>query len=128
LFAEPKSGELRSCGLPLVTEHKERQAIERSSPSDVEAIRRKNQLQLGFPLYILSFHTRPTDTPMKIVQILKSISARRIREEFLDILQQYIWKEGTFLAAGYYIASIADGITTEVVQEYIRNQKKRNSS
>ncbi len=60
---------------------------------------------------------------MRIVQILKSISSRKIREEFLDIIQQHIWKEGTFLAAGYYIASVADGITAEVVQEYIRNQK-----
>ena len=67
---------------------------------------------------------RPTDTPMRIVQILKSISSRKIREEFLDIIQQHIWKEGTFWAAGYYIASVADGITTEIVQEYIRNQKK----
>jgi putative transposase len=66
---------------------------------------------------------RPTDTPMRIVQILKSKSSRKIREEFPDIIQQYIWKEGTFWAAGYYIASIADGITTEVIQEYIRNQK-----
>ena len=66
---------------------------------------------------------RPTDTPMKIVQILKGISSKRIREELLDIIQQHIWKEGTVWARGYYIASVADGITTEVVQEYIRNQK-----
>ena len=71
---------------------------------------------------------RPTDTPMRIVQIFKSISSRKIREEFLEIIQQYIWKEGTFWAAGYYIASVADGITAEVVQEYIRNQKNRNDS
>jgi len=63
------------------------------------------------------------NTPMRIVQILKSISARRIREEFLDIIQQHIWNEGTFWAATYYVASVADGITTDVVQEYIRNQK-----
>ena len=66
---------------------------------------------------------RPTDIPMRIGQILKGISAKKIREEFLDIIQQHIWKERTFWAAGYYIASVADGITTEVVQEYIRNQK-----
>ncbi len=65
---------------------------------------------------------RPSDTPMKIVKILKGISSRRIREEFLDIIQQHIWREGTFWAEGYYIASVADGVTTEVVQEYIRNQ------
>jgi putative transposase len=66
---------------------------------------------------------RPTDAPMRIVQILKSISASKMRENFLDIIQQHIWKERTLWARGYYIASVADGVTTEVIQEYIRNQK-----
>ena len=66
---------------------------------------------------------RPTDAPVRIVQILKSISARKMREEFLDIIEQYIWKEGTLWAAGYYIASVADRVTTEIIQEYIKNQK-----
>lgn len=66
---------------------------------------------------------RPTDAPMRIVQILKSVSARKMREEFLSTIQQHIWKEGTLWATGYYIASVADGVTTEVIQEYIENQK-----
>lgn len=66
---------------------------------------------------------RPTDAPVRIVQILKSISARKMREEFLDTIQKHIWKEGTLWAVGYYIASVADGVTTEVIQEYIKNQK-----
>ena len=66
---------------------------------------------------------RPTDAPVRIVHILKSISAKKMREEFLDTIQKHIWKEGTLWAAGYYIASVADGVTTEVIQEYIKNQK-----
>jgi putative transposase len=66
---------------------------------------------------------RPTDAPARIVQILKSISARKMREEFLESIQKHIWKEGTLWASGYYIASVADGVTTEVIQEYIKNQK-----
>ncbi len=66
---------------------------------------------------------RPTDAPVRIVQILKSVSARKMREEFLNIIKQRIWKEGTLWAAGYYIASVADGVTAEVIQEYIKNQK-----
>ena len=67
---------------------------------------------------------KPTDAPMKIVQILKGNSSSRMREKFLDTIRQHIWKEGTLWARGYYIASVADGVTTEVIQEYIRNQKK----
>jgi putative transposase len=71
---------------------------------------------------------KPTDAPTRIVQILKSVSARKMREEFLDTIQQYVWKEGTLWATGYYIASVADGVTTEIIQEYIKNQKKENDS
>jgi putative transposase len=71
---------------------------------------------------------RPTDAPVRIVQIFKSLSSRKMREEFLESIQQHIWKEGTLWAAGYYIASVADGVTTEVIQEYIRNQRSQNAS
>ena len=71
---------------------------------------------------------RPTDTPVMVVQILKSKSARKMREEFLDSIQKYIWKEGTLWAAGYYIASVGDGVTTQIVQEYIENQKSEMAS
>jgi len=66
---------------------------------------------------------RPTDAPVRIVQILKSVSARKMREEFLNIIQKHIWKEGTLWAAGYYMASVADGVTTDVIKEYISNQR-----
>ncbi len=46
-----------------------------------------------------------------------------MRAEFLDVIKQYIWKKGTLWGQGYYIASVADGVTTEVVKEYIENQK-----
>jgi len=66
---------------------------------------------------------RPTDAPATIVQIFKSVSSRKMREEFLNTIQEHIWKEGTLWAAGYYIATVADGVTTEVIREYIENQK-----
>ena len=71
---------------------------------------------------------KPTDAPARIVQILKSVSARKMREGYLDTIQQHIWKEGTLWATGYYIASVADGVTTEVIQEYIKNQKTESSN
>lgn len=67
----------------------------------------------------------PMLAPTKIVQYFKGISSKKLREEFLPHLKKYIWKEGTLWATGYYIASILDGATSDVVAEYIRTQWKR---
>ncbi len=48
----------------------------------------------------------PKYAPAKIVQIFKGISSRRLRQEFLDVIKKYIWKEGTLWAIGYYIGSV----------------------
>jgi len=37
----------------------------------------------------------PKYAPAKVVQIFKGNSSRRLRQEFLDIIRRYIWKEGT---------------------------------
>ena len=65
----------------------------------------------------------PKYAPAKIVQLFKGISSRRLRQEYLDVIKKYIWKEGTLWAIGYYIGSVGDGVTTELVKEYIQNQK-----
>ncbi len=65
----------------------------------------------------------PKYAPAKVVQIFKGISSRRLRQEFLDLIKRYIWKEGTLWAVGYYISSVGDGVTTELIREYINNQK-----
>lgn len=70
----------------------------------------------------------PKLAPSRIVQIFKGISSRRLREEFLDIIKQYIWKKRTLWAVGYYVASVSDIATTEIVKEYIKNQKSAEES
>jgi putative transposase len=70
----------------------------------------------------------PKYAPAKIVQIFKGISSRRMRQEFLNIIKRYIWKEGTLWAVGYYIGSVGDGVTTELIKEYIENQKSEENS
>jgi putative transposase len=65
----------------------------------------------------------PKVSPTRIIQTLKSISARRMRMEFDKEIQKYIWKPGTLWAVGYYVGSVSDKVTTEIVQEYIKNQK-----
>ncbi|MCU0239398.1 MAG: IS200/IS605 family transposase [Pyrinomonadaceae bacterium] len=65
----------------------------------------------------------PKYSPSKLAQLFKGISSRRIRQEFLDTVKKYIWKEGTLWAVGYYVGSVSDNATTEIVKEYIKNQK-----
>lgn len=65
----------------------------------------------------------PKYAPSKIVGYLKGISSRILRKEFLTEIKKYIWKENTLWARGYYIATLADGLTTDIVQEYINNQR-----
>ena len=65
----------------------------------------------------------PKVSPTRIITTLKSISARRMRMEFDKEIKKYIWKPGTLWAVGYYVGSVSDKVTTEIVQEYIKNQK-----
>lgn len=64
----------------------------------------------------------PKYSPSVIAGLIKGISSRRMRAEFLDVISKNIWKENTLWARGYYMASVGDGVTTEVVKEYIDNQ------
>ncbi len=68
----------------------------------------------------------PKYAPAKIVQLFKGISSRRLRQEFLDVIKKYSWKEGTLWAIGYYIGSVSHKTTSELVKEYIRNQKLKD--
>ena len=37
----------------------------------------------------------PKYAPAKLAQLFKGISSRRMRQEFLDVIKKYVWKEGT---------------------------------
>jgi len=65
----------------------------------------------------------PKYSAAQIVQYFKGISSKLMRQEFLEEIKRYIWKENTLWARGYYVASVADSITTDVIREYINNQK-----
>jgi len=59
----------------------------------------------------------------QIAGYFKGISSRLMRRDFPEEIKRYIWKDGTLWARGYYIEGVADNITTEVVKEYINNQR-----
>ena len=66
----------------------------------------------------------PKWAPAKIVGILKGVSSREMRKEFLPLITKFIRKEHTLWARGYYVSCVGNGVTTGIVKAYIENQKK----
>jgi putative transposase len=66
----------------------------------------------------------PKWAPAKIVGILKGVSSREMRKEFLPLIQKSIRKDHTLWARGYYVSCVGNTVTTGIVKAYIENQKK----
>ena len=64
----------------------------------------------------------PRYSPARIVQILKSISARELFSRF-SWLRQKLWG-GELWEDGYFVRSVGDAVTAEVIRRYIRYQNK----
>ena len=58
--------------------------------------------------------------PSRIMQVLKSISAKEMFKAFPGIRKQ-LWG-GEFWSDGGYIGTVGEGTTEEVVRQYIQNQ------
>ena len=61
-------------------------------------------------------------SPSKIIGLVKGISSRRMRQEFLPIIKRHIWKENTLWARGYYCGT-AGHVSQEQVIRYIMEQE-----
>ena len=62
----------------------------------------------------------PKYSPSKVMQIIKSILARELFKQYPEIKKQ-LWG-GHFWSEGGYIGTVGDGVTSEIVREYISNQ------
>jgi putative transposase len=60
--------------------------------------------------------------PARIVQILKSLSARGLFAEFPH-LRRKLWG-GRLWEDGYFVRSVGDQVTAEVIRRSIRSQKQ----
>src|SRR5262245_3091444 len=63
----------------------------------------------------------PRYAPARIAHILKSISARELLTRFPRLRRQ-LWG-GPFWEAGYFVRSVGDAVTAEIIRRYIRYQK-----
>jgi REP element-mobilizing transposase RayT len=63
----------------------------------------------------------PRYAPARVVQILKSISARELFARF-PRLRRRLWG-GQLWEDGYFVRSVGDAVTAEIIRRYIRYQK-----
>ncbi len=68
----------------------------------------------------------PRYAPAQMVQIMKSISARETFERFPHLRKQ-LWA-GEFWGAGYFVRSVGDKVTAEVIRNYIRYQDQEHDT
>ena len=62
----------------------------------------------------------PKYAPSKVMQVIKSITARQIFRVFPEIKKQ-LWG-GEFWNDGGYIGTVGEGITAEIIRDYIGRQ------
>ena len=60
----------------------------------------------------------PRYSPARVVQVMKSISAKIVFEEFPEVRKQ-LWG-GEFWSDGYFVRSVGDKVTSEVIRRYIK--------
>ena len=62
----------------------------------------------------------PRYSPAGVVQIIKSISAKVVFKEFPEVKKQ-LWG-GEFWSDGYFVRSVGDKVTSDVIRRYIKYQ------
>ncbi len=67
----------------------------------------------------------PAYSPSEVVQILKSISARELYKKFPKVRKE-MWS-GKIWNDGYFVRSVGDKVTSEVIRKYIQYQRQEDS-
>ena len=68
----------------------------------------------------------PKYSPARVVQIMKSISAREVFKEFPD-LRKELWA-GELWNDGYFVRSVGDKVTADIIRKYIEYQTHEDDS
>ena len=63
----------------------------------------------------------PRIAPLKVVSIIKSITARKIFEKFSKLKKEELWG-GQFWSDGKYIGTVREATSEKTIRNYIRNQ------
>ena len=68
----------------------------------------------------------PRYAPSQVVQIFKSVSGREVFRKFPKLKKQ-LWA-GEFWSDGYFVRSVGDKVTADVIRKYIEYQIHENNS
>jgi putative transposase len=68
----------------------------------------------------------PKFSPAEVVQILKSVSAREVFKKFRR-LRRELWS-GELWSDGYFVRSVGDKVTADVIRRYIEYQTREHTS
>ena len=68
----------------------------------------------------------PKYSPAEVVQIMKSISAREVFKKYPKIRKQ-LWA-GELWNDGYFVRSVGDKVTADIIRKYIKYQGHEDSS
>ncbi|MBI2852149.1 MAG: IS200/IS605 family transposase [Chloroflexi bacterium] len=68
----------------------------------------------------------PLYAPARVVQIMKSISAREVFKKFPN-MRKAMWS-GMIWEDGYFVRSVGDKVTADVIRKYIQYQKQEETS
>ena len=68
----------------------------------------------------------PRYSPAAIVQMIKSISAKMVFKEFPEVKKQ-LWG-GEFWSDGYFVRSVGDKVTSEIIRRYIKYHQQEQLS
>ena len=63
----------------------------------------------------------PRMAPLKVISIIKSITARKIFERFPNLRKKELWG-GEFWSDGKYIGTVGEATSEKTIKNYIRNQ------
>ena len=68
----------------------------------------------------------PRYSPARVVQVMKSISAREVFRKFPDLRKQ-LWA-GELWNDGYFVRSVGDKVTADIIRRYIEYQVHEDDS
>lgn len=68
----------------------------------------------------------PRYSPAQVVQVMKSVSAREVFRKFPKLGKQ-LWS-GEFWSDGYFVRSVSDKVTADIIRKYIEYQTHEENS
>ena len=79
------------------------------------------------PDHVHMFASAPPDmAPARIIQMMKSITARKVFERFPGI-KRILWG-GALWERGYFVMSSGTGTTDEMIRKYVKEHRKQEAN